>query len=397
VIADLKIDVVIVSPGLLEAYTKRGGGIEEIDYNVALGLSNRFSVQLIGPRYRPYLGTTYISHSFTVKQIPYPAIKRYPSSQKSDKASNFLQSFPYSLTLGLSLLGTLIKNRIRVVVVHNGLPGLVASFLARISGRFVVYSEGNTVPWFNPFIIQPNLSLSQKAMYYVNLVNGKLLAMLANVVRTQDDAISEGMVREGIDKDKLRVIPAGVDLPTIMTSSAVERRDNLIRIGFIGRLSDEKGAPLLVEVVRKAAIEIPAVRFVILGEGPHRSSLLELQNVEHIGWVSRSELASWLNGVDIVLFFQKSIGLAELQAMAAGKAVVAGDYKEVSKTIEHMASGILCQPNPESYLAAIKNLIDCPRLKSRVSEGARLTAMNTFNWNVINNKWIELCEELLVE
>ena len=205
------------------------------------------------------------------------------------------------------------------------------------------------------------------------------------------------MINFGIDPAKIHVISGGVDVNMFKPISKMNHQCNAMRVGFIGRLTDEKGVPLLLEVVHMAIQELPNVQFIIMGDGPYKQYFSNLPNVEHLGWVPKDELTRWLSKVQITLFFQKELGLAELEAMASGKAIVACNVGEVPQTITHLENGVLCTPDAQSYIDAIKLLCEDPSLLKRLSRRARENAVKYFSWDVIGREWFSLCMACLKE
>ena len=196
--------------------------------------------------------------------------------------------------------------------------------------------------------------------------------------------------------DKIKVVPAGVDINRFCRMNEDQSSGNDINIGFIGRLYPEKGSLILTEIIQKSIIDIPNAKFMIMGDGPGLNELKHLPNVVHAGWVPKNRLISYLQKMDIVLFFQESLGLAELEAMASEKVLIAYDTGEISKHITHLENGFLSDPDPQSYIYAIKYLIDHPSLRLRIAKKARETARDSYSWEIIANRWLLLCKTYLI-
>jgi glycosyltransferase involved in cell wall biosynthesis len=390
------IDVCIISPSLLEAGTKRGGGIEEIDYRVALQLSKYFNVVILSPFYKKYYKTIRINERFSVEQVYFPAVKNYPPRSMLEVHKTLFLMHIYSCLIAMKMV-TLRRKKLKLVIVHNGLPGFLSILLAKIMKIKIVCSEGNTYPWVSPYLTPTKRTLPQKIMYFLNLNTGKIICKLSDCIRTQSNSIRGGMINFGIDPAKIHVISGGVDVNMFKPISKMNHQCNVMRVGFIGRLTDEKGVPLLLEVVHMAIQELPNVQFIIMGDGSYKQYFSNLPNVEHLGWVAKDELNLWLSKVQIVLFFQKELGLAELEAMASGKAIVACDAGEVSQTIKHLENGMLCTPDARFYIDTIKLLCGDPSLLKRLSRRARENAVKYFSWDVIGCNWLSLCVKCLKE
>lgn len=73
--------------------------------------------------------------------------------------------------------------------------------------------------------------------------------------------------------DQLRVVPPGVDCSTFRPVNVVRETPSL---AFVGRISADKGAFLLVGSLPRIVAQIPGLRLVVVGDGPDRQLLERL-------------------------------------------------------------------------------------------------------------------------
>ena len=119
-------------------------------------------------------------------------------------------------------------------------------------------------------------------------------------------------------------------------------------------------------LLRAAALlrdRIPALAVRIVGNGPERGRLLELARelgveaiVQWLGDVSIDQLAKEYNRADVFCLpsAQEGFGLVFLEAMAAGKPIVAAHAAAVPEVVRH---GVLVEPeNPEAFADALLRL-----------------------------------------
>lgn len=386
-----RVDYLFVCPSLIEPATKRGGGIEEVDYQVAKHLPGARSAALLGPFYPSYKRRLRATANIWIEYVAFPAARNYPPSSKAEVFWTTVVAQPlYCIPLVLRLR-SLLKAKPKYVVVHNGLPGLLACTLGWTSGTRIIYSEGNAYPWVNPFPSDFQPTIAQRGMRVFKVATGRIIGRLAWRVRAQSNRIKGGLVSNGVSDSKIAVIPGGVD-PVPYSSVASATGSNATRVAFVGRLDEAKGAPLLLEVVKLAGKTLRQVRFVILGDGTFRPQLHEQPNVEDVGWVDREQLKERLSGVSMVLSFVKELGLAELEAMASAKAIIASNVGEVPSIIRHLDNGFLCAPTPEAYVAAIGELIRNPELIRKLSFRARETITESHSWVEIARQWISMTQ-----
>ena len=197
-----QVDVLFVSPSLIEVNTDRGGGIEESSYRIGSQLSRQFRVGIVGPFLDEFVGTTRRNENLLILQVPFPALQRYlPQSNWHLFWIKTIMIPLYCSLLALDLFRILARG-VGVVVVHNGPPGLVAATLARMFGSKIIFSEGNTYPWSNPFLDIHKLGPLRRVAYLELSTIGTLLARVADRIRTQSYSISKALVARGIRDGK---------------------------------------------------------------------------------------------------------------------------------------------------------------------------------------------------
>ena len=121
---------------------------------------------------------------------------------------------------------------------------------------------------------------------------------------------------------------------------------------FAGRLAEEKGIYLLLEIAK----QLPEIQFKIAGDGPELENVKckmeneKLLNVELLGFVENERLQELIAGARLVvvpsLWYEPS-PLSVLEAMAAGKVVVASRIGGIPDLIEDGRTGFLIPTNYE--------------------------------------------------
>ncbi|MBE3582712.1 MAG: glycosyltransferase family 4 protein [Limnochordaceae bacterium] len=181
--------------------------------------------------------------------------------------------------------------------------------------------------------------------------------------------------------------PEWAELPEAATASAA--RSLPFTIGFVGRLSPEKGVPVLIEAVRRwepgrrAGVtgEPERVRLLIVGEGAQRSELerqaaaLQAQawgvQVEFVG---KADPNVWWSKMDVVVVpsLADASPLVVLEAMAAGRAVITSDLPGMLEMVHHAETGWVVPAGDASALAeALAQLAGHPELRRRLGRRAR--------------------------
>jgi glycosyltransferase involved in cell wall biosynthesis len=159
--------------------------------------------------------------------------------------------------------------------------------------------------------------------------------------------------------ERLRVAGRGVDsaLFNPVRRSAELRRtwgcagDELVAIS-VGRLAPEKALDLFASAARSMQAIDPAIRVVVVGDGPVRGPLQRRNpGFRFAGARVGEDLAAHYASADVFLFpsTTETFGNVVLEAMASGLAVVAFDDAAARQHIVHAVSGLLA-PRRDSHL-----------------------------------------------
>jgi glycosyltransferase involved in cell wall biosynthesis len=151
--------------------------------------------------------------------------------------------------------------------------------------------------------------------------------------------------------ERLRIAGRGVDAALFNPSrrSAELRRqwgcvgDERVVIS-VGRVAPEKGLELFAAAARSMHGIDPAIRVVVVGDGPRRASLEKNNPGFHFAGMRVGEdLATHYASADVFLFpsVTETFGNVVLEAMASGLAVLAYEDAAAREHVAHSVSGLL--------------------------------------------------------
>lgn len=201
------------------------------------------------------------------------------------------------------------------------------------------------------------------------------------------------------------VTPMGIDCESVISTTsrkAVRRKLGItgFAVLFVGRLVPIKGVDILLE----AAANRDGLQVIIAGDGPSRGAL-ERQarrravNARFLGWIGPELRAELFRAVDAVVVPSRVLAdgrheglpLVLIEALAAGRPVIASDTGATAELIEHGCSGLLVPPdNAHALGEAIDRIGLDLELADRLSAAGRERATGR-NWD----KLVKLYENLI--
>lgn len=158
-------------------------------------------------------------------------------------------------------------------------------------------------------------------------------------------------------------------------------------VGFVGRLSPEKGPSVFVRSALLLHSREPGAHFAMVGEGPMEGDLRQLaerfglSDCLHFVGVQR-DMPAVYNALDVVVSSSHSeaMPLALMEAMASGVPVVATRVGGVPDLVEHGETGWLVAPGDFDDIAGCcAALIRDPALRRGMGERGRQRAVERFD------------------
>jgi glycosyltransferase involved in cell wall biosynthesis len=211
----------------------------------------------------------------------------------------------------------------------------------------------------------------------------------------------------GILPRKLRFIANGVDTEIFRPAGRTDYLHSIIGIapetalvGYIGRLSHEKGPEVFVQVASHVHKMLPDCHFVLVGEGPLREKLandidtLGLRNHVHMAGL-QSDIFRVYPSLDLVVSTSYSEGmpLAVLEAMGSGLPVVATNVGGLIDIVEVGYTGMLNNVGDVAGMAHnIVSLMSDDFTREKMGKAARKRVEENFNLN----ESVRLTSELLL-
>ncbi|TAJ43691.1 glycosyltransferase family 4 protein [Methanofollis fontis] len=174
-------------------------------------------------------------------------------------------------------------------------------------------------------------------------------------------------------------------------------------IGYIGRLSREKGVLNFTQALPAILSEQQDLRVVLGGDGQLMEAIeTSLQEdgiaarVDLPGWISRDNLSGYLNQMRLIVLPSYSEGLPNimLEAMACGTLVLATPVGAIPDVIIDGKTGFIMENNsPECIAENVKRALDSPDLEQIAENGRRFVEEN-FTFERVVERWKKVQKDL---
>jgi D-inositol-3-phosphate glycosyltransferase len=226
----------------------------------------------------------------------------------------------------------------------------------------------------------------------------------------------------GADRQKIAVVPPGVDLTRFRTidknnaRTSVDLADGRAHVIFTGRIEPLKGIDTLLratallrqrrpDMVEKTNVTIIGGDLAMIGRDPELTRLYDLRCmlklcdvVRFVGAKDQTILPYYFAAADIVVMpsHYESFGLVALEAMATGTPVIASAVGGLTHLVQDGETGLVVPPrDPEALAKRMDELLSDTDMRSRLSRQAS-THARQYEWSTIVRRMVgEVYQPLL--
>ncbi len=263
---------------------------------------------------------------------------------------------PKIIFSAIKLSGIVRENKIDIVHSHSRTTQVLGCLLQKLTGaRHIFTCHG----------------------FFKRRLLRKIFPCWGEKVIAISEQVREHLVKDfKLDEKKIVVIHNGIDLDRFQAQSPEHRAQSKRKlglgegpvIGIIARLSDVKGHQYLIEAMKTVLEKYPLAQLLIIGTGKTQKELIQLagslgvsNNVIFIP--ETQDTPSALAAMDIFVMpsIQEGLGLALMEAMTSGLAVIGSNVGGIKTLIQDGRNGLLVEPADSAGLArAILSLLDDP-------------------------------------
>lgn len=268
------------------------------------------------------------------------------------KSSLNSNCYPMERGLGNFLTITKLIRELNPDILHlQAARGIVTGRYATLINRFFFRSTYKIISTTHGWVL-PHFKLV------------KLMEWLFLSFRNLDDmtlAVSHQSRKELIEKGylphKLKTVYNGIDFTPFNEDRFI--RSNIKNIGFVGRLTHQKGIEYLLDAIK--VFKGSDYHFHIYGDGEYKDSILEFirssktDNITYHGFIDSKDISKAYSNIDMLIAPSIDEGLPYtfIESMNCGVPVLATRVGGVPEIVEHGVTGWLIKPKSVEALVTM--------------------------------------------
>ncbi|MBP6964204.1 MAG: glycosyltransferase [Armatimonadetes bacterium] len=304
-----------------------------------------------------------------------------------------LRSAPLAV---LRICSFLKRERVDVLhmhMYHAALYGRIAGLLARVP--VMITTDHGKGMWKKPWQVAFERYMVRHTALRIG-VSQDVADIIRNRERVPDDKLI--VVRNGVNAERFRAGEA--ERASVRTELGVTEHTFLV--GTLARLVEPKALHVMIEAVSIASKDVPGIRLLIVGDGPLRAELDKCASdlgvrdgVIFTG--ARSDVPGLLAAMDVFALssIREGLPISLLEAMAAGKPIVATRVGGIPDVIADREDGLLVEPDaPQAFADAICDLAADADLASRLGQRAAEKAESDYSVKATARKLEEIYARL---
>ena len=245
------------------------------------------------------------------------------------------------------------------------------------------------------------LVVTRHVLFPLNRLHTITLSHAARVIAVSE-AVARQLRTQGlVPRERIVVVPNGIDVQRFENARSQFDRIGFCRrwkipadcllVGAVGEIKSLKGHEDFARAAAIVARRFPNVHFLIAGKdssrtGEHRAALEDLiakldltKHVHLVGWLD--DVAQFYCALDVLVSAShtESFGLAIVEAMACGTAVVATETEGAKEIIASGDTGLLAPIGGIEALArAVMTLLEDEIMRHQIGACARQAAQERF-------------------
>jgi len=203
----------------------------------------------------------------------------------------------------------------------------------------------------------------------------KFLFKKISIYIAPSKSIKRDFLNQHIISSSIVVVHNGIKL---MKISPILNYKNLL---YVGRLSKEKGASVLLEATKLIKVSVPDIIVDIVGDGPDRDMLISLskhlgieKNIRFVGNIPHDKIEDFYKKCTLLIVpsvCSDNFPTVCIEAMSVGRPTIGSNVGGIPELVDDGNTGFLVQPdNPRQIAAKTIHLLSDSNLIKVMSEKA---------------------------
>jgi glycosyltransferase involved in cell wall biosynthesis len=280
--------------------------------------------------------------------------------------------------------------------IHSATPGpigLAALGISRILNLPVIGTYHTALPQYAQYLTNDS-GVAELMWKYVIWYYDQM-----DLVLVPSRSTGQELVSRGLNSNKVRIMPRGVDTEIFHPSKRngcldmyCKPRDEF-KLLYVGRVSKEKNLEILVGAFKKVIRFRDDVRLFVVGDGPYRNEMAEaLKDLPAVftGYVQGEELSGMFASADLFVFpsTTDTFGNVILEAQASGVPVLVTDQGGPKENMTPGETGIVVHGDDEdAFLKGILKMLNDKAALTTMGAAARLYAEKRSFKGIFEESW----------
>ena len=216
----------------------------------------------------------------------------------------------------------------------------------------------------------------------------------------------EDAVAFGIAREKIHVIPYGIEVPH-QPRVETDRTSGPLHILFAGNINRAHRIELILRAARKLTVPFQ-ITLVDQGDRPDHEKPLILQELrklcQTLGIEDRVEFADRKSPDDMSALYEKAdvfvhpaiyenFGMPMLEAAAAGLPLIVSPVGVALELVTSGETGFIVPADPDTICDRLMQLSE-PKTRAEFSQNLRQRTRQLFGWNHVMERYLELYRQV---
>jgi glycosyltransferase involved in cell wall biosynthesis len=308
-----------------------------------------------------------------------------------------LDRLVYDPLMIIKLIQVIRKHDIDVINSHNYEAAIIGFIAKLVTRKPMLYTAINSMSdeLHTYDFIKPKFLAK-----FIGHILDFIVPRFGDLIATLSDDLKDFLISNGVSKDKILVVPAGVD-PLMFANADGEKirkkhgYNNIPIVMYTGALEQFQRVDYLMKAMNIVLESIPSAKLVIVGNVFNERAIQKQTNlikdlgidkqVDFIHNVSLDDLPDYLDAADVAVVPRPECPghpIKLLNYMAAKKAIVS--FMGSAKGLHHMHSAYIAPNHDWKELGqGIKFLLKNPEIRDSLSKNAQRIINGNFDWNSI--------------